>query len=576
MPVGGTSPSWSGVSRVTRFLCAAAYNHRESFRAGILQRLMLPTERFLPPAYGVDPGAVAWHCVRAQRLDAARELAALAVLAAALWVEPVSAAFVVYVATALRLRSYWRQRLRLRVPKPSGVRQLAVPALTVIAALSLAVYVALLVYAVWSGLGGRVPWLAASSAPAVAAQAAGTWVLVGLPAGWGVVAAAERRVRRRRWREIRTAKRLGPPETRGLWGVIETSTARGLRRLSQLEQVTHVEYADDAFYGAGDELEQFPPWSFATQLRRRTPPAPPDVGAGHLRLVKPPEDSGPLLSHSDVIDAIREGMQRFRAGEARAGARLQQLTMRDYVFAPQGHPALISKRPAGDVLADEDEEARHMLGIRVGSWEEDLSTTTFVRATTHGDILYLEVSVRVLLPVQNQYRWSIRTIDAGMLNALRSIPSDILLAVPRHTWQLARRFRLMWGKEPEPAERSAAQAEGWDVPAPPLHINSLREQVAQPSPQNLFQRLDIERYVKAVEHRLISSVQDLLEHKGLESEEFSARVSQVFNTGVIINGGVQSGSIAGGHTVAQTNQTTVQPSTPSNPQTGTVSSPPPA
>ena len=147
MPVGGTSPSWSGVTRVTRFLCAAAYNHREPFRAGILQRLTLPTERFLPPAHGVDPGAVAWHCVRAQRLDAARELAALAVLAAALWLEPVSAAFVVYVCTALRLRSYWSQRLR--VPKPSGVRQLAVPALTVIVALSLAVYAALLVYAAW-------------------------------------------------------------------------------------------------------------------------------------------------------------------------------------------------------------------------------------------------------------------------------------------------------------------------------------------------------------------------------------------------------------------------------------------
>ncbi|MFD8079116.1 hypothetical protein ACFV3E_41520 [Streptomyces sp. NPDC059718] len=147
-----------------------------------------------------------------------------------------------------------------------------------------------------------------------------------------------------------------------------------------------------------------------------------------------------------------------------------------------------------------------------------------------------------------------------MLSALCAIPGDILLTMPRHTWQLTRRFRLVWGKEPEPTERSAAQAEGWDVPAPPLHINSLREQLAQPSPQNIFQRLDIERYVKDVEHRLISSVQDLLERKGLESDEFTARVSQVFNTGVIINGGVQSGSIAGGHTVAQTNQTRPSPS----------------
>jgi hypothetical protein len=251
--------------------------------------------------------------------------------------------------------------------------------------------------------------------------------------------------------------------------------------------------------------------------------------------------------------------------------------LRDYVFAPQGHPALIGRRPAGDVLADEDEEARHMLGIRVGSWEEDLSTTTFVRATTHGDILYLEVSVRVLLPVQRIYRWSIRTIDAGVLSALCCIPGDILLAVPRQTWQLARRFGLVWRREQQPAERSAAQAEGWDVPSPPMHVNSLREQVAQVSPQNIFQRLDIERYVKAVEHRLISSVQDLLERKGLESDEFSARVSQVFNTGVIINGGVQSGSIAGGHTVAQTNQTTIHPGSPTgDPQAGASLPSPPA
>ncbi|MFI5797931.1 hypothetical protein [Streptomyces sp. NPDC051677] len=540
---------------MTRFLCAAAYNHR-AFRDGMLLRLVSPSERFLPPAYGVDPCAVAWHCVRAQRLDAAREMAAVAVLGVALCVEPFSALFFLYVATAVRLRRLWRTRWRRTGQKPSVVRRLALASLTSVVVSSWALYAALLGFAVWSAAGGS--WgQAPSAALTEAARVTGTWMLAGLPAALGVVSAAERAVRRRRWEEIRRAPGLRPRLDWVLWRHVETRTSRGLRRLAELELLAHVEYADDAFYGAGEELEQFPAWSFATHLRRK--PTAPEQSASHLRLVKPPaEHSGPLLVHTEVVDAIREGMQRFQAIEPRRGARLQQLTLRDYVFAPHGHPSLIGRAPAVDVLADEDEEARHMLGIRVGSWEEDLSTTTFVRATTDGDILYLEASVRVLLPVQRRYRRSIRTIAPGMWAAAFCIPRDILRAWPAQTALLLRRFRLVWRPATPVAERSQAQAEGWDVPAAPMHINALREEVAERHPHNLFQRLDIERYIKSVEHRLVSSIKDLLEQKGLESDEFSARVSQVFNAGVINTGGVQSGSIAGaGHSVEQTNQTTV-------------------
>ena len=76
---------------------------------------------------------------------------------------------------------------------------------------------------------------------------------------------------------------------------------------------------------------------------------------------------------------------------------------------------------------------------------------------------------------------------------------------------------------------------------------SLRELASGNVVEDYFQRTDLERYVKVLDARVIRSVGEFLEDKGLASVEFMARVEEVTNNNVHIEGSVTGHVFIGNH-----------------------------
>jgi len=425
VPWGEPAPAGTGgITQVTRFLCGAAYNLPE-FRDAVIEHLVEGRDRVMAPSFGVDAVAVTWHCLRARRAEALRELIALVELAIFATSTLVPTIFAGYLVASVWMPRRWarrRKELRERGQAQSALARVGITSvLAANAVLVPALYLLLVATLFAPGVTGSA--LAGHTSGSVHTAAQGLIrhvarpTLLELPLLLALIAFGERVWRGRMGRRILAADTL-TPQLNGLGArLLESRELRSLRRISRQQVKTHLMYGADVFLGAGVEYSS---WSFATHLRPKTASLLGDAEAGNRSDAR---RSWPLLSDSEVIEAVRAGMLRFRSAGSASGDRLTQTTVTDYVFSPPGHEAYGQEPAALQVINLADEEVRHFLGIRVGGWDEDLVTSTFVRPSTHGDILYLEVVVRVLAPVRRRYRIPVEPTAAGVHpNALLAIP----------------------------------------------------------------------------------------------------------------------------------------------------------
>jgi hypothetical protein len=504
---------------VTRHLCMAAYNVPE-FRNKVIHQLVDRRENVLAPSFGVDVVAVVWHCLRARRIEAWREVAVLAVYLVSALLQPGPTLLVVYVSAAVRApqwRTDYRKKKGLTERDPSTpwpAHYLPVIALALNAILAPLVYVLMLIALV----APSEPLFAAHShddsvfARVVTILAEGTSgvALLLLPALFALITLVVRAVRARTGELIKNADDLRPAlplESSGALARLQGPFAPALLRLRRQQLKTHLMYGYDVFLGAGLEHSS---WSFATHLRPET---------------AEDRQAGPLLKNDEVIDAIREGMLGFRKTEASTGDRLSEIVVTDFVYAPSGDPTYVNEPDAREVAIQADERVRHFLAIRVGSWDDNVIVSTFVRASTHGAILYLEVIVHVLLPVKSAYRKPVARVEQGANRyAVLDIPANIARAIPWNSWWLIRSTGV--------AIREEFSKEGDSNP-----VFSVRHAAATWRHDHYFQRLDAERYIKTVERRIVSSIKDLLKEKKISADEFAAAANQVINNGIMISGG---------------------------------------
>ena len=516
------------VTEVTRFLCGAAYNLRD-FRDTVIKHVVEDRERVLAPSYGVDAVAVTWHCLRARRAQALRELVTLATVVAFALTSLPTTVFALYTVVAMWLPRRWmRHQREMREqgrPQPALARYVLTFALAVNALLAPALYALLTAAVVWTKPVAALLNAHANGSEHTLADhlivRVSTPTLLALPLVLMLVASVERGWRARLAQRLAGAHVLAPlPDT--AVRLFESREQRALRRIRRQQLKTHVVYGADVFIGAGTEYSS---WSFATHLRPK-----PDLG-GDAALSKRPAGSGPLLKTTEVIDAVRAGLLRFQAEKGGTVDRLSQIKITDYVFSPPGDETYAQETPALEVVQLADEQVRHFLGIRVGGWDQDLIASTFVRPSTHGDILYLEVVVRILAPLKRPFRDPVLPVPPEVRpKALLGMAGDLRRLLPRDAVRVLLSWRPAIGPDQE-------EPDGHDYPA-----FSLRQYVASPNHNVYFQRLDAERYVKTVERRIISSIRDLLEAKDIAADEFASLATQVVNQGVMITGGNNAGN----------------------------------
>ncbi|MFG2984300.1 hypothetical protein ACGFYQ_24095 [Streptomyces sp. NPDC048258] len=299
---------------------------------------------------------------------------------------------------------------------------------------------------------------------------------------------------------------------------------RARARIQRIQHAPLVMYdVDNPFCGAG---QAYLPWQLAVELRPR--------GDGEAD----------ELDNAQIVDRIRPRLEALRIpsphgsedAEASVLDRLRELVIDECVFLPaDGLPDVDSLDLSAKAFAEHrasaieegGERRRHFLRVRVGGWDENLVITVFIRVHTQGGMLMLEVAPHVLLPVRPDFQ---RADDTAQRQRRNTTFAKVVWAVVNGAGALGpallalvRALRIPW--------RMATAGHGVAIPAGPAV--SVRELAAQ-SDASLFQLMDLDRYLKTIQDRIVGGVTLALHEAGWHTEEFAERAVNVAEGAVFI------------------------------------------
>ncbi|GAA0305192.1 hypothetical protein GCM10010302_49790 [Streptomyces polychromogenes] len=293
------------------------------------------------------------------------------------------------------------------------------------------------------------------------------------------------------------------------------------------------------FTGAGGGYRA---WQLSVELRPRE-----DLGAGR--------EPHPV-TNADIVRRIVPLLQALRVpsphGSARAQAdvrdRLRELVLDECVFLPPtGLPHRDMTRLAREqftghrlgAVEEGGERRRHFLRIRVGGWDENLVVTVFVRVHTQGGMMMLEVAPHVLLPVRTLFQNADADARRHLNSAWYGKAVEGLAAAPASFWNasavLLRAFTTWW-------RTVTGHHDGLLPEGPRL---SVRE-IGAAEDGSLFQLMDLDRYLKTIQDRVVGGVTVALHEAGWHTEEFAQRAVHVAEGAVFIQSVSDSAFSVGG------------------------------
>jgi hypothetical protein len=199
-----------------------------------------------------------------------------------------------------------------------------------------------------------------------------------------------------------------------------------------------------------------------------------------------------------------------------------------------------------DLIARPMEWMRYFRSFQVETWDRDVVISAYLTFGLDDEMLYVEWTPCILHPINAEHR----TIDVLPEQSLRPLAEAIvdLLKFPA---SIPKRFASALGwMNPIP------QAEGTYVAERYGASTSLRELASRSQVDNYFQLTDVERYIKVLESRLLRTLGEFLESKGISVTEFMEQAMQVTSNNVHITGPVISSNI-GTSGKARTGKTSV-------------------
>ncbi|MFC9947139.1 hypothetical protein [Streptomyces pratensis] len=556
----------------TSYLRGAAHLNR-GFRNAVIKELAENPHRLPPPSYGVDLAAVLKECFVARREVAIRAAALLGLPLLMLPVSTVGALVPLVLALLLQLVRALGRRLKkaFKGRDEAGVvnrgsragQGLTVSLLLIAFVLALWQVVPLSVAALQlllSGFGG-----------ADTAFVAFLLVLT----GWAAVAVVHRYRTELRLHSLatgRAAERPDPP--------VAAARLAEIRAQQADPDVVYSDYAP--FVGAGIEWDR---WSFAIELVPDTEKRHPDLTGRRAAFTVP-----------EVHSRIRRDLLRFGEGEAYPGDRLRGLQVDDHVMksgkrlgpssdwsgtgpgtpfhtmgpAAAGEAARMLRVPQGgqapetwwadslDLFAEE--RLRHYLTVRVGSWGDEVVLTVFSRVQMQGGLLFLESRAFLLPPIARAYHriddilpprdlrgWAelVGPAFTSVFSAVTDSLSDLL--APSRTKARTARSRHWY-------ERMCAT----DRPVDHGPAYSIRELAAEPRFQQLFQEMDVSRFLTSIRTRTLTAVRNSLRDAGYRTSEYDARTTVLLDRSVHIGGAVH-GNVQTGDNSRAKHQTVMTP-----------------
>ncbi|KQX83945.1 hypothetical protein AB0K86_14255 [Streptomyces clavifer] len=563
----------------TAYLCGAAHTDRP-FRDAVITELAENPHRIPPPSYGVDLAAVLRECFIARRQAGIRGALLLVLPLLLMAVDVAGALTMVALVLYIRLFLYVARGLAgFLAPstEPGNARPTgAGRAIRALIFLVLSIYLAGQVLAASVLLFAEGLFISRSVCRYNAVGESSctrndelnltlvTALLVLVC--WIVVATVFHHRTTRLLHQFatgRTPVRQDPP-----------AHAARLAELRQQQADPDIVFSDYApFVGAGIELDH---WSFAIELT-------PDVGhkPDGTTADRPAGFTVPLI-HA----RIRRELLRLGEGDAYPGDRMHGIRVDDYIvksglrlgpstdwsgtgpdsafqeLAPDARreavvqlggvpdgPAPATWWPDSLDLAAQ-ERLRHYLTVRVGSWGNEVVLTVFSRVQVQGGLLFLESRAFLLPPIARAFHaidrvtppdgvWDwfelVQRASASVFTVVSDAPID-LFRISRTAGRIGRSH----------AWYAHMCATNQVVDHSPKR--SVRELAAEPAFQQLFQEMDVQRFLKSIQTRTLTAVRLSLRDAGYATGEYNARANIVFDHSVhvsgTVNGNVQSGDHA--------------------------------
>ena len=518
----------------TRYLCAASYLDPGFGRRAITEFLVEPT-RPVPPSPGLDAGRVLTEAVRARarRKNYDGLLVALMVLVIALsWDNPMLYG---WIALSVLLMLARAGKGAYAFQRPFNPRTVAVLGFAVVAAWLLLTYGDRIF-----GSGDRYYreyddyYYEESSSGDTARLVIGIVLAV-------VVFVVVTIERWSLWNLLtsRFKRQTSPTVGGGLTGLFTEDFRGQLARYQGDGESAATPGAPlvvyrgyNPFVGAGFRRDA---WSMAIPLERL------DDGESD------PETRRELTTES-LYEGIRVAIGNLRESSALSpDHRLGGLTVTEAVYTPASElldhlaePEAAAylpdverpphtRLPAADVdrLRTEPREwARYYLCFQVETWERELVLTTFLHVAVDDTTLYVEWTPFMLPPIRADYR----VVDKMRQDSLRPFGQGLLAwlempaSLPGRVANIA-----SWIRQPR-REPGVLDPDRYGA------ARTLRELASVNVFTDYFQLVDIERYEKIIESRLLPSIGRLLGEAGFSTAKFEEQAAVVINNDISIGG----------------------------------------
>ncbi|MFD4241194.1 hypothetical protein ACFWP3_06265 [Streptomyces sp. NPDC058525] len=554
----GRTPVHPSQTEAGRLLCAGVYLD-PAYRDRVIDELYVHEERFVAPSYGFDAARVLAHALRARRVEIAWAAAVTAVWALGLLLLQTFIVFLIVPALLLGGAGRIRRR-RERTGRGSRIVEYVLRG-----------------YALW--MLGNVLWgVAAGFADdRIPPLRFGDtdWffpflgeIIVKYPFGFFLEWPRLGRIHGEAYSWVAVLVFLLLTTVAGLQRghfarLLDDSLDRegyaagagdlvvtGRRFGRARARIQRIQYAPLVLYDVGNPFcgagRAHRPWQLTVELRPR--------GDGEAE----------ELDNAQIVDRIRPQLEALRVpsphgspeAEASVLDRLRELVIDECVFLPaEGLPDVDSLDLSDEAFAEHraaaieegGERRRHFLRVRIGGWDENLVVTVFIRVHTQGGMLMLEVAPHVLLPVRPDFQRADDTVRRQQLNTpfAKAVwaAANGAGALGPALLALVRAVRIPW--------RMATAGYGVAIPAGPAV--SVRELASQ-ADASLFQLMDLDRYLKTVQERIVGGVAVALHEAGWRTREFAERAVNVAEGAVFIQsvnnsafgiGGVSHNSVTG-------------------------------
>lgn len=558
----------SRMQNSTRHLCAGAYVD-EPLSRKVIKEFLYREHRAVVPSYGFDLRPVLMHCLQARRLRVHRDALITVLLAIGLVVSWKATLIVLatLLAFAFAVDYFTGHRMRAVV----GVVLLVVAFPVLFAAFEA---VSLLTGGPGGGMSGEGAFDGISSLPDEA-PAEGGRMWTGPLLGFVLLVSMVGVVVGHRVRLLLALRALGPE---GPWPVpsgFPSATMERIRSVGAAQDGNVTLYShQNPFIGSGDVSDGLTrAWSVVIGLDRARPAKPgvPPLPVDPVELreavrkrvtemrdgLAPGESVALLVDDHVVAEGVcAQGRRPFGPRDPRvsfAGHPLiDEQEWRPFSKARESAVETLVRNPQADIRCyqritlevhgEAVKDARN--DPLVPAREEGIQINAFLYLAVQGRTLYAQFVCNALPPIRKAFR----VVD--VLSGYRGgkfLALALRLVGPAAFGEVvAAPFRLI--------------GSGWEMLFPPREKDgdpwrffsydygarfSLRESAAEPGFSTFLQKLDVNKYTRLIERRVLEGVLDHLQYdRNIDVSAYRGEVAAITSNSLIMNGGTVQGQVA--------------------------------